>query len=73
MKRLVVIITFALLFMSAGKSEAGCYGRYFHPCYFHCGIRPVVACRVYHRAQVPGFWQWSWRFHRYFWIHGYWY
>jgi hypothetical protein len=65
MKRLLLIFTFALLFMSAGKTEAQCFVRHYY--------RPRVVCRPYYRAWVPGYWQWSWRYNRYFWIHGYWY
>jgi hypothetical protein len=68
MKRLVVIFAFALLLMSAGKTEAGRYLR----CYNY-GPRPFVVCRIHHRAWVPGYWRWSWRYNRYFWINGYWY
>ena len=67
MKRLVVIFTFALLLVSAGKSEARDYR------YYRCGPRPMVVCGEYHRAWIPGYWRWDWSCHRYFWIHGYWY
>jgi hypothetical protein len=69
MKHIVVIFTLALLFISTGKSQAGCYGRYYH-----YGPHPVVVChRVYHRAWIPGYWRWDWSCHRYFWVYGYWY
>lgn len=70
MKRLVVIFALAMLLLPASKSEAGYCVRYYHHYY---GPHPAVVCRVYHRAWVPGYWQWNWHYHRYFWIHGYWY
>jgi len=66
MKRLLVIVSFALLVTWAGNAEAARYVR----CY-HYGPRPLVVCGVYHRAWAPGVWRWNIRYHRYFWVPGY--
>jgi len=76
MKRLLVIFIFALLLIPAEKSEAARYvhyGRSYHYYGHYYGPRAVVAYRAYHNAWIPGYWQWNWQSHRYFWVHGYWY
>ena len=67
MRRIVVIFTLVLLLLSVGKSQAGCYVRYYH------GPRVVVCHRACRSVWIPGHWRWDWRCQRYFWIHGYWY